>query len=223
MIATWRNVGFFVFALVLFVSGFKSALGGWRSNPVTVTGGQFNPEFSGVKFDRFVVAAINVPPDFRKELESIMAIRIGRFKKDRWRGTHEDVAIEFRKLFPEPIFQPDKKYEPQFLMEKIRQEKINVLVLINIQNQGGENIEDVESYSAALVLSGNHVHDMVPVKLYRFCKITLFDTRSGKPIWKGEGIVKAKPGTRNWYNASAQTLAKRLIKHLEKVGILTHE
>jgi len=223
MNVTWKKSSFLVFVLVFFVSAFKPVHGGWRNNPVTVSGGQFNPEFTGVKFGRFVVAAINVPPDYRKELELITATRIGRYKKDKWRGIHEDAAIAFRKLFPEPNFQPEKKYDVQFIRDKIRNEKIDILVLINILNEGGENLEDVESYVTALQLSGNYIHNITPVKKYRFAKITLFDTQSGKRIWIGDGIVKAKPGTTNWYNASAQTLAKHLIKHLEKAGVLAHE
>lgn len=211
---------FIICLLLFFVTGLEPAQGGWRRNPVAITDGQLNPEFSGVKFNRFLIATINVPPDFREPMETLTAARISRFVMDRWHGTYDDIAIGFRKLFPEPVFQKDKKYEPQFLLDRIKQEKIDVLVLINIVNEGGKNIEDVETLPDALQYSGNYVHDISSVKSYRFCKITLFDIQSGKQIWKGDGIVKAKPGTKNWYHESASTLSKYLVSRLAKDGVL---
>lgn len=218
---TNRVAWFVLFPLSWLIVGFSPVHGGWRHNPVTISVGQFNPEFSGAEFHRFLVATINVPADFREQMENITATRISRLAKDRWHGTYEDVAIGFRKVFPEiSTFQPEKKYETQELLDKIAKEKIDVLVMINIFNEGGKNIEDVETLPAALQYSANYVHDISSVASYRFCKITLFDIKSGHQIWKGDGVVKAKPGTKNWYHESAVTLAKYLVAHLKKDGVI---
>jgi hypothetical protein len=210
--------GVVVVVIALAVSGC------WANNPVKVTSGQVNPEFRDVKFGRFIVSAVNVPEDFRKELEKVTAIRIaieiGRLKKQNWREVYGDATVEFRNVFPDPAFQPEKKYDVQFIMDKIHQRKLDVIVLINMLNEGGQNIEDVESYVTVLQHSGNYIHDMAPVKRYRFAKIILFDAKTGKQVWKGDGTVKAKPGTTDWYHDSAVTLASDLVEHLESAGVL---
>ena len=214
-----RNVfKFLVAAMATVIVITQPGYAKWRNNPVSM-GGHGNPQYVGKAYKRIAVAAINVPPDFRAQLEQVTAINLSRAITDEsdWNKTR---VIDFASLFADPAFQPDGKYTIEYLMGELNKQGVDAILFINITNEGGENIDDIGSLEKALDVAANYKHKVGPVVRYKFSKVLVYDLKDKVGIWSGGGVVKAKPQTTKWFNVTARTMSKKLVKLLEKENVL---
>ena len=177
--------------------------------------GDFNPEFKGRKFNTFAVSAINTVPKFRFQFER----RMHDLFKRHYNGKTN--LVEFHKYGEPSKFNPNaEKLDRIKVIEDLKKKKIEVLVLFNIHNQGGENLSDQMTIDEAIEASINHKHDISSVTRYINSSVTLYEVSTGKIIWKGQGKLRAKINSRKWFKKSSKIQTVRLYRFIVKAGLL---
>ena len=177
--------------------------------------GDFNPEFKGRKFSTFAISAINTVPKFRFQFER----RMHDLFKRHYNGKTN--LVEFHKYGEPSKFNPGaEKMDRIKVIEDLKQKKIEVLVLFNVHNQGGENLSDQMTLDEAIEASINHKHDISSVTRYVNSSVTLYEMSTGKIIWKGQGKLRAKINSRKWFKKSSKIQTVRLYRFIVKAGLL---
>lgn len=192
------------------------AQAGFRSDPTTLDG-DINPEFQGKSYQTYVVGAVNAIQQFRKYLETWHVSRINHAAQNKQAGR------EFRVLFPDPLYTPNKSYTIEEIKKRLADEGIQIFVFINVKDKGGYNLTDVDTMDKALLAAANSLHDSNRVEHYGGTDVVLYELSSGKVVWRGNGIVKAKPNTPKWFKRTSVGHAKFLEKRLRSAKLLSPE
>ncbi len=201
-----------IIAFILFTP--ISFLTGCHINPSRIDG-KINPIFQGRSFTNYAVAAVNIVPRFRKELEHVTAIRIQRSLIDR------TPVQEFRILFPHNEFEEKRQsYTLEHIKQTLHDKGVEVFIFINVIDTQGSNLEHIDKLDRALLAGANNVHDPRGAYYYGGSDVLLFELSTGKIIWKGHGVLKAKPHTPRWFNASSTGHAAYLVSNLKKAGLI---
>jgi hypothetical protein len=161
-----------------------------------------------------VVSAVNVVPAFRKQLEAVTVSHIDRATQVKGSGR------EFRAIFPSQDFIPGKSYAVAEVKQKMLDEQLEIFVFINVKDTGGNNLDDIDSLDNALLVSANHEHDPAKAEHYGFTDVVMYELATGKIVWRGNGIIKAKPNTPKWFKRTAVGHAKYFEKHIIKRGLV---
>ncbi len=182
--------------------------------------GQFNPEFNGKRIHKIVVAAPNVVQHFRDQIE----IRMSDELKQVSNGGVD--ALRFNQ-----VVSPFKEYTKESVIDKLKSQMVDAVVVVDIQMAGGRKGELAEQrrissipedMAGALEFIANHHHQPSYRSKYRATTVTVYHLKTGGIIWRGTGQVNASKDSIKWQKVSGRMLARKLGKALKRTGILTN-
>lgn len=180
--------------------------------------GQFNPEFNGKRIRKVVIAAPNVVQHFRDQIE----IRMSDELKSVSNGSVD--ALQFNQ-----VVSPFKKYTDKEVVERLKSQGVDAIIVVDIQMAGGRRAEleeqrriskIPEDMAGALSFVANHKHSPNWHGKYRLTTVTLYHLATGGIIWKGTGQVNADKTSIKWHKKSGRMLARKLGRALKRTGIL---
>lgn len=183
--------------------------------------GQFNPEFAGKRIHKIVVAAPNVVQYFRDQIE----IRMSDELKNVSNGGVN--ALRFNQ-----VVSPFKEYTKESIIGILKSQKVDAVVVVDIQMAGGRKAELAEhrrissipeDMAGALEFAANHRHQPSYRSKYRATTVTVYHLQTGGIIWRGTGQVNASKDSIKWQKVSGRMLARKLGKALKHTGILSNK
>lgn len=188
------------------------------ANRALYLSGQFNPEFTGKRVHKIVVAAPNVVQHFRDQIE----IRMSDELKDISRGGAN--ALQFNQ-----VVSPFKTYTGKEVISRLKSQGVDAVVIVDIQMAGGRraeleeqrrNSKIPEDMIGALEFTANHKHSPNWRGKYRLTTVTLYHLDTGNIIWQGSGQVNGNKTSIKWHKVSGRMLARKFGKALKRTGIL---
>jgi len=166
-----------------------------------------------------VIAAPNVVQHFRDQIE----IRMSDELKSVSNGSVD--ALQFNQ-----VVSPFKKYTDKEVVERLKSQGVDAIVVVDIQMAGGRRTEleeqrriskIPEDMAGALNFTITHKHSPNRRGKYRLTTVTLYHLATGGIIWKGNGQVNANKTSIKWHKVSGRMLARKLGRALKRTGILT--
>ena len=170
-----------------------------------------NPEAQQVKLKKILVVAFIPDLDFKITTEKNVAIELTSLGIE---------AIPSVQLLP-----PVKKYSAEDFLKTIKQNKIDGVLMIEIEDIHNEKIYIPEtSYSSGEAdFYGNSIYFQSSTSEFGGFTISkpvakfvvkLFDTKTGKLVWMG--VVKCRGNGFASYNDLTQALGEELVKNLKQ-------
>ncbi|MDH5634084.1 MAG: hypothetical protein OEZ10_14010 [Gammaproteobacteria bacterium] len=177
--------------------------------------GNFSGDNAGVGFHRIVVAAPNVVPAFRAQIEK----RFQNYVKKYSRGRTE--VVRFEDVMPQK-----DSYSAKEVLKQLKANNFDGAVIIDIQ-QNLRRVVDKDSPDVmpsdmpkALQFAASHRHQPAYGAKYQPTTVRVFDLNSGKVVFEGSGFVNATPSSKKWHKLSGDFLALKLAKYLRKGSLL---
>ena len=193
-----------VFVIILFFLAISNIAHARRGSVMIV--GYVNPEFRGHTISKVLVQVRNADFYFRDQIER-------RTESELEDESDNGVdAVQYHRTFP-----PIRKYSEEEIEDKIRKEAIDSVLFINI----GKDKENVTTgWSFSVGHGGGSGGSYSNVYRYTYAKMELFDVKSKKLIWSGEGKFIAKGGSEKSYKRVSKYIAKKLVSQLEMSNLL---
>lgn len=204
------------FALIVFAVVMSSVFVLVTPQPAEARGrlsfnGHFNKDHAGVKFSRIVVAAPNVVPAFRRQIEKRFQSYVRKFS----RGATEAVRIA-------EVIPPKPSYTPKQVMGQLKKQGIDAAVIIDIQQNLMRAASEANTsvipaaMPAALKFAASHQHNPAYGAKYQPTRVRVYDLKSGSVVFEGQGMVNATATSRKWHKVSGKFLSVKLAKYLRK-------